>query len=131
MDDQTPNNQTPPTETPQAQAPAPQNQGSAQVVVHKSGGFKSKLPWIIIVLLLIIIAIFGGYVILGQAQPNQAPAPSPTPQAATPCTLEAKLCPDGSSVGREGPNCEFAACPATPSAENSEPPTSSPTGSLD
>lgn len=27
------------------------------------------------------------------------------------CTLEAKLCPDGSSVGREGPDCEFAACP--------------------
>ena len=28
------------------------------------------------------------------------------------CTLEAKLCPDGSYVGRTGPNCEFAACPA-------------------
>ena len=27
------------------------------------------------------------------------------------CTLEAKICPDGSSVGRTGPNCEFAACP--------------------
>lgn len=28
------------------------------------------------------------------------------------CTMEAKLCPDGSAVGRSGPNCEFAACPA-------------------
>lgn len=27
------------------------------------------------------------------------------------CTMEAKICPDGSSVGRTGPNCEFAACP--------------------
>lgn len=27
------------------------------------------------------------------------------------CTAEAKLCPDGSSVGRTGPNCEFAPCP--------------------
>ena len=27
------------------------------------------------------------------------------------CTMEAKLCPDGSAVGRVGPNCEFAACP--------------------
>ena len=27
------------------------------------------------------------------------------------CTMEAKLCPDGSSVGRSGPKCEFAACP--------------------
>lgn len=27
------------------------------------------------------------------------------------CTQEAKLCPDGSYVGRTGPDCEFAACP--------------------
>ena len=29
------------------------------------------------------------------------------------CTLEAKVCPDGSTVGRSGPNCEFAPCPTT------------------
>src|SRR3989344_7950690 len=28
------------------------------------------------------------------------------------CTQEVKLCPDGSYVGREGPDCEFASCPA-------------------
>jgi hypothetical protein len=28
------------------------------------------------------------------------------------CTMEAKICPDGSAVGRTGPNCEFAACPS-------------------
>lgn len=28
------------------------------------------------------------------------------------CTQEAKLCPDGSYVGRTGPECEFAACPS-------------------
>ena len=27
------------------------------------------------------------------------------------CTEEAKMCPDGSSVGRTGPNCEFEECP--------------------
>ena len=27
------------------------------------------------------------------------------------CTEEAKICPDGSAVGRTGPNCEFEACP--------------------
>lgn len=32
------------------------------------------------------------------------------PQA---CTEEAKLCPDGSAVGRTGPQCEFAACPSS------------------
>jgi len=29
------------------------------------------------------------------------------------CSMEAKLCPDGSAVGRTGPNCEFAPCPST------------------
>lgn len=27
------------------------------------------------------------------------------------CTADAKMCPDGSYVGRTGPRCEFAACP--------------------
>lgn len=27
------------------------------------------------------------------------------------CTMEAKICPDGSAVGRSGPKCEFTACP--------------------
>ncbi len=27
------------------------------------------------------------------------------------CTMEAKICPDGSAVGRSGPKCEFALCP--------------------
>ncbi|MCX6739453.1 MAG: hypothetical protein NT098_05425 [Candidatus Parcubacteria bacterium] len=29
------------------------------------------------------------------------------------CTQEAKLCPDGSAIGRTGKNCEFAPCPKT------------------
>src|SRR3989344_6628216 len=29
------------------------------------------------------------------------------------CTMDAKICPDGSSVGRTAPNCEFAPCPPT------------------
>jgi hypothetical protein len=27
------------------------------------------------------------------------------------CTMEAKMCPDGSAVGRSGPDCQFAPCP--------------------
>ncbi|MDD5055959.1 MAG: hypothetical protein PHZ00_06885 [Candidatus Peribacteraceae bacterium] len=27
------------------------------------------------------------------------------------CTLDVKLCPDGSSVGRVAPSCAFAPCP--------------------
>lgn len=36
-----------------------------------------------------------------------------TDQNITPvaCTEEAKICPDGSAVGRTGPKCEFAPCP--------------------
>lgn len=38
----------------------------------------------------------------------QAPVVIPPGRA---CTMEAKLCPDGSAVGRTGPNCEFSPCP--------------------
>ena len=27
------------------------------------------------------------------------------------CTADAKMCPDGSFVGRKGPACQFEACP--------------------
>ncbi len=36
---------------------------------------------------------------------------SSTPSMEVPCTMEAKICPDGSAVGRSGPLCEFAECP--------------------
>lgn len=38
--------------------------------------------------------------------------PSPGDQMVA-CTMDAKQCPDGSYVGRSGPNCEFV-CPITP-----------------
>ena len=28
------------------------------------------------------------------------------------CTMDAKICPDGSAVGRTGPKCEFSPCPS-------------------
>jgi hypothetical protein len=43
-----------------------------------------------------------------------AVAASPAPTFMKACTMEAKLCPDGSSVGRSGPNCEFAPCKPMP-----------------
>ncbi len=47
---------------------------------------------------------------------DTAPAPKPTPlppQTTEPiaCTMDARVCPDGSYVGRTGPKCEFAPCP--------------------
>jgi heat shock protein HslJ len=35
------------------------------------------------------------------------------PQEPVACTMEAKLCPDGTTVGRVPPDCEFAPCPAS------------------
>ena len=35
-----------------------------------------------------------------------------TPQEIQGCTAEGKVCPDGSVVGRTGPNCEFEKCPS-------------------
>lgn len=40
--------------------------------------------------------------------PSEIP---PATEAGTICPQDAKICPDGSSVGREGLSCEFAACP--------------------
>lgn len=52
------------------------------------------------------------------ASKSASPSPTPTPTASpdqTPtgifCTMEAKECPDGSFVGRQPPNCDFAPCP--------------------
>jgi hypothetical protein len=42
--------------------------------------------------------------------PSQTQTPSPGPEQVA-CTMEAKLCSDGSYVGRTGPDCEFTPCP--------------------
>ncbi|HEY5383147.1 MAG TPA: hypothetical protein VIJ88_01165 [Candidatus Paceibacterota bacterium] len=49
------------------------------------------------------------------------------------CTMEAKLCPDGTAVGRTGPNCEFAACPTSTSTSATSTPiaTTTPGGTGD
>lgn len=62
-------------------------------------------PLLIVIVFLALISGGAAYFALNQ----NAISPTPTPKA---CTQEAKLCPDGSAVGRIGPNCEFAPCPA-------------------
>jgi len=41
------------------------------------------------------------------------PAFIATPSHPTVCTQEAMICPDGTAVGRTGPDCAFAPCPVT------------------
>ncbi len=57
--------------------------------------------------LAIILILIGGSIFL-IAKNNQTQNPGGT----IACTMEAKLCPDGSYVSRTGPNCEFAQCPS-------------------
>ena len=59
---------------------------------------KIKIIAIVIVLVLVAIGVVGYKL---YQKPNGQVA----------CTEEAKICPDGSAVGRTGPKCEFAACP--------------------
>lgn len=60
-----------------------------------------------LMIIVIALAIVGGGVYFYVSKPA-------ADQVA--CTQEAKLCPDGSYVGRTGPHCEFAACPGASSA---------------
>ncbi len=63
---------------------------------------KAFLPIIIVLIVAGLLAVVVGGIWYWQK--SKAPA-----QQA--CTQEAKICPDGTGVGRTGPNCEFAACP--------------------
>ena len=96
------------------------NPGRRQVQYKK--GF-SQL--ILLIVAGVIVAVAGVYFALNRetAPPVSIPAPAPSPSplpAPTPgpapapiaCTQEAKQCTDGTYVGRTGPDCEFAECPA-------------------
>jgi len=60
-----------------------------------------------------LISIFAFSVLLAgcSLQPVVKPIQLPNNINQRACTMEAKLCPDGSYVSRSGPNCEFASCP--------------------
>jgi hypothetical protein len=78
-------------------------------------GRKSKISTIIIIVVTLIlagVAVFTAMRLYQLRQTSVTPlAPSSRPEAATTCTLDAKTCPDGTSVGRVAPNCDFAPCP--------------------
>ena len=62
---------------------------------------------VIIFLILILILIAIGYLAYNMYFLNG----KNNGQENIACTEEAKICPDGSAVGRIGPDCEFALCP--------------------
>ncbi len=61
----------------------------------------------ILLILLVVFVALG--LVVGTFRPS-------APQVA--CTTDAKLCPDGSAVGRTGPQCQFASCPEVSESKN-------------
>lgn len=79
----------------------------------KSGGLKSKWPFLVIAILFVLLVSMGGYIFVGMNKSDSIPTvPTPTPAEQVACTQDAKECPDGSFVSRQGPKCEFAPCPS-------------------
>lgn len=64
--------------------------------------------------LTIIVFLIAGYALIAKLGGLW---PFEEQMGTTVCTQDAKLCPDGSYVGRTGPNCEFSDCPNTTSGE--------------
>ncbi len=70
----------------------------------------------------VIIVIATSYVIF-----QKGIFSNPPPGGDMACTQETMLCPDGSYVGRTGPNCAFAACPGATNTTSSTSSTPAPT----
>lgn len=83
----------------------------------KIQNMKMSLIVLIVGFFILIIGGVGGYfigrssVILPTDTPPKLINPIPPTPQETACTLEARICPDGSPVGRVPPNCKFAPCP--------------------
>lgn len=108
MDNQAPTpNPTPPAENISPGNP-PLQKASSQVYTAPriDNPPPPKKPFMfskILLPIMIILVLFGAggiYLALNS---------KPKPQA---CTQDEKICPDGTSVGRNGPNCTFTPCPS-------------------
>lgn len=71
---------------------------------------------VLVIILIAFAAGIGGYFVYQNSR-SKSTALSPDQIA---CTQDAKLCPDGSSVGRVGPNCEFSPCPSPQSSSSAD-----------
>ena len=67
-----------------------------------------------ILIFIVVVFILGGLLYIYNPSPTEYE--NPKEKEPVVCTMEAKLCSDGSYVGRTGPNCEFTACPIPPDA---------------
>lgn len=65
---------------------------------------KGFTPIFALIGILVLAGVVGGAFFLSRQITNS--------EGQKACTMDAKICPDGSGVERVGPNCEFAECPA-------------------
>ena len=88
----------------------------------KTNNQKGSVLSIVEILVVVILIVVGGvYYITNKSAvyiPENPNGVSDVPTNPVACTMEAKMCPDGSYVGRVGPNCEFKACPSADSTSN-------------
>ena len=62
-----------------------------------------------LVLIATAVVMIAGLIFVFNKMGSSSPEDSPVV-----CAMDVKICPDGSAVGRTGPNCEFAECPEAP-----------------
>lgn len=74
--------------------------------------------------ILISLLLIASIVLVLGFGPSTVPPVQTTPPSVTPvegfCTLDAKICPDGSSVGRTMPSCDFAPCPGEEASRSAQ-----------
>lgn len=85
-----------------------------------SNSGRGTFLYIGVIALFLIIAVSSVTYVILQRRRRQSSSPTLPPGIEQGCTLEAMLCPDGTAVGRTGPNCEFAPCPVVTSTDSAE-----------
>lgn len=102
---------------PQAAAPN-QNLALNKPARKKSSGERMKFAFAMIAVAFAAALLLAGCVSppdLPPAPPGNDSPPAPPNDGTQPpiaCSADAKVCPDGTVVGREGADCHFAPCPA-------------------
>lgn len=89
-----------------------------ELLRHTLSGMKQHTIMLVAVILIILAAAIAGATYFSKDEAptlressRDATSTLPADDETVFCTQEAKQCPDGSYVGRTGPNCEFAPCP--------------------
>jgi len=83
-----------------------------------SNGVNKKIASELAIGIILLVAIIIGGIFYWQNKISVSNNQQPEQKA---CTMEAKLCADGSSVGRSGPNCEFTSCLENKSTQMANP----------